>query len=61
MWSHSHKALTGQGYSDVQCVTIRLSHITITTEMRRILYLKVSIEHVFLGSLGSIFQQYEPE
>ena len=31
--SHSRKTLTGQGYSDVQCLTIRLSHAIITTEM----------------------------
>ena len=31
-WSHSHKTLTGQRYSDVQCLTIRLSDVTITTE-----------------------------
>ena len=29
---YSHKTLTGQGHSDMQCLTIRSSHVTIITE-----------------------------
>ena len=38
-WSHNYKTLTGQGYSNVQCLTIRLSHVTITTEMLDFFYI----------------------
>ena len=36
MWSHSPETLTGQRYSNVQSLTIRLSPVTITTDMLEI-------------------------